>query len=186
MRFSTAFLAAVLLTFSNRVSADVSTETETEGSAADVEFPFSDDAIIEAVALADDIAPIVLNDAVFFVNTTIADAELEASGLSKREADAWRWRYYALGQPIAKREAEADADAEADAWRWRYYALGQPIAKREAEADADAEAGADADAWRWRRYALGQPIAKREAEADADAEADAWRWRYYALGQPIA
>ena len=159
MRFSTAFLAAVLLTFSNRVSADVSTETETEGSAADVEFPFSDDAIIEAVALADDIAPIVLNDAVFFVNTTIADAELEASGLSKREADAWRWRYYALGQPIAKREAEADADAEA---------------------------GADADAWRWRRYALGQPIAKREAEADADAEADAWRWRYYALGQPIA
>ncbi|CCK70881.1 Mf(Alpha)2p KNAG_0F02140 [Huiozyma naganishii CBS 8797] len=95
-----------------------------------------------------------------FVNTTIlAQANKEAgTPLQKREADAdanaWHWLRLSYGQPIYKRDANADADADADAWHWLRLSYGQPIYKRDANADADA----DADAWHWLRLSYGQPI----------------------------
>lgn len=165
MKFSVAFIAAALLSFSANVSAEDFQE-DVKGTSNGVEFPFSEDAIIEAVALAEDIAPIVLNDSVFFINTTIADDELAAKGLSKRDADAaaeaWKWRTYYFGQPFGKREAEADAAAEA--WKWKSYYFGQPFGKREEPAlsKREAEADAAAEAWKWKSYYFGQPFGKRE------------------------
>ncbi|CAM9011469.1 unnamed protein product [Wickerhamomyces anomalus] len=195
MKFSTAFVYAFVLALANNVFAEeapANQEEEKVGTSKGVEFPFSDDAIIEAVNLGSDIASIVLDDAVYFINTTIADSEL--SKLSKRDAEAWQWRVWRNGQPMYKREAEADAEA----WQWRVWRNGQPMYKREAEPEADAEAwrwggwkkGApmykreaepEAEAWQWRVWRNGQPMYKREAEP----EADAWHWRTWRNGQPM-
>ncbi len=172
MKFSTAFVYAFVLALANNVFAEeapANQEEEKVGTSKGVEFPFSDDAIIEAVNLGSDVAPIVLDDAVYFINTTIADSEL--SKLSKRDAEAWQWRVWRNGQPMYKREAEAEADAEA--WRWGGWKKGAPMYKREAQPEADA--------WQWRVWRNGQPMYKREAEP----EADAWHWRTWRNGQPM-
>ncbi|CCH44525.1 Mating factor alpha [Wickerhamomyces ciferrii] len=105
-------------------------EADVPGTSQGVEFPFAKEAIIEAVSLGNDIAPIVLNDAVYFVNTTTVDKELE-SKLGKREA--WNWRVYLNGSPNYKREAEADAEP----WRWSRPIVSPcgPRYKRDADAE---------------------------------------------------
>ncbi|ODQ59802.1 hypothetical protein WICANDRAFT_62388 [Wickerhamomyces anomalus NRRL Y-366-8] len=166
MKFSTAFVYAFVLALANNVFAEetpANQEEEQVGTSKGVEFPFSDDAIIEAVNLGSDIAPIVLDDAVYFINTTIAESEL--SKLSKRDAEAWQWRVWRNGQPMYKREAEPEA--EANPWQWRVWRNGQPMYKREAGPEAEA------NPWQWRVWRNGQPMYKREAEP----EADAWHWR---------
>jgi mating pheromone alpha-factor len=185
MQFSKAFVCAFFLALTGKALAEGnSTDSETEGvvgTSNGVEFPFSDDAIIEAVALGDDVAPIVLDDAVYFINTTIVEAEYaeHAAEFTKRDAEAWQWKAYRVGQPFYKRSAEADAEADADAWQWKNYRVGQPFYKRSAEADAEA------DAWQWKNYRVGQPFYKRSADAEAEANADAWQWKNYRVGQPF-
>ncbi|KOG99430.1 Mf(Alpha)2p [Saccharomyces eubayanus] len=83
-----------------------------------------------------------------FINTTIVDAAQreENSTLAKREAvaDAWHWLKLRPGQPMYKRDAEANAEAEA--WHWLQLRPGQPMYKREA------------DAWHWLQLRPGQPM----------------------------
>ncbi|CCH44524.1 putative secreted protein [Wickerhamomyces ciferrii] len=174
MQLSTVTLVAIISTLLGSTvaapvniteSANGEAEADVPGTSQGVEFPFSKEAIIEAVSLGNDIAPIVLDDAVYFINTTIVDQEL-GSKLGKREA--WNWRQYLNGSPNYKREAEADAEA----WQWRKYLNGSPNYKREAEADAEA--------WQWRKYLNGSPNYKREAAP----EAEAWQWRKYLNGSP--
>jgi len=184
MQFSPSFILAVSLALANSVFAAENSTTSTEeevGTSKGVQFPFSDDAILEAVDLGTDIAPIVLKDSVYFINTTIADADM--SKLSKRDAEAWYWRHWYNGQPMYKRDAapEASPKADADAWYWRHWYNGQPMYKREAAPEASPKA--DADAWYWRQWYNGQPMYKRDAAPKADA--DAWYWRQWYNGQPM-
>jgi len=140
MQFSTTILYSIVLTLAgNALAAPINSTATSEieqsnesgvvGTSNGVEFPFSDDAILEAVALGDDIAPIVLKDSVFFVNTT--KVEEEYSQLSKRDAeanpDAWYWRQWYNGQPMYKREASPDAEADAKPWYWRKWYNVQPM-----------------------------------------------------------
>ncbi|GAO47114.1 hypothetical protein G7K_1325-t1 [Saitoella complicata NRRL Y-17804] len=100
--------------------------------------------------------------------------EVETVDVEKRDA---KWQPY-YGEPIMKREAEADADA-----RWQPY-YGEPIMKRDADARWQPYYGEPImkrDA-KWQPY-YGEPIMKRDAEADAEADADA-RWQPY-YGEPI-
>ncbi|CCH44526.1 putative secreted protein [Wickerhamomyces ciferrii] len=63
-------------------------EADIPGSSQGVEFPFSENAIIEAVSLGNDVAPVVLKDSVYFINTTKIGHELsdKSNDKSKREA----------------------------------------------------------------------------------------------------
>ncbi|SMN18993.1 similar to Saccharomyces cerevisiae YGL089C MF(ALPHA)2 Mating pheromone alpha-factor, made by alpha cells [Maudiozyma saulgeensis] len=118
------------------------------------------------------------SNGLMFVNTTIINsalAETEDEDLVKREAEAWHWLELDWGQPLYKRDANADADASA--WHWLELDWGQPLYKREAEADADASA------WHWLELDWGQPLYKRDANADADASA--WHWLELDWGQPL-
>lgn len=47
------------------------------GTSRGVEFPFSDEAIDSIVMLGADVAALVLDDSIYFINTTIADAASE-------------------------------------------------------------------------------------------------------------
>ena len=93
------------------------------------------------------------SNGLMFINTTIAkEAALsgESENLAKREADAWHWLELDWGQPLYKREA--DAEAKAAPWHWLELDWGQPLYKREADADADASA------WHWLELDWGQPL----------------------------
>jgi len=98
MKFTSTFaLAFILALAKNALAAENSTTEDQVGTSKGVKFPFSDDAILEAVSLGEDIAPIVLDDAVYFINTTIADSDM--SKLSKRDAEAWRFGSFDLSNP---------------------------------------------------------------------------------------
>ncbi|CCE65043.1 hypothetical protein TPHA_0J02230 [Tetrapisispora phaffii CBS 4417] len=157
--------------------------TATSAFAAPVSNESVDNASVPAEAIigylnfdgANDIALLPFSNSttsgVMFINTTIAEQAYEEAGvsLSKREADAWHWLRLDPGQPLYKRDAEADAEA----WHWLRLDPGQPLYKRDAEADAEA--------WHWLRLDPGQPLYKRDAEADAEA----WHWLRLDPGQPL-
>ncbi|GEQ69186.1 hypothetical protein JCM33374_g2857 [Metschnikowia sp. JCM 33374] len=146
------------------------------------------EAIISGLTIPEDVLPVFNYEdgaaTVVFLNTTILD-EAKASNkqakrdlaseeaLQRRDAEAgkWHWVSLGLGQPMFKRDAEAEA--EAGKWHWVALGLGQPMFKR------DAEAGK----WHWVSLGLGQPMFKRDAEADA--EAGKWHWVSLGLGQPF-
>nr|AGW24898.1 mating factor alpha 1 [Saccharomyces paradoxus]AGW24905.1 mating factor alpha 1 [Saccharomyces paradoxus]AGW24911.1 mating factor alpha 1 [Saccharomyces paradoxus]AGW24912.1 mating factor alpha 1 [Saccharomyces paradoxus]AGW24929.1 mating factor alpha 1 [Saccharomyces paradoxus] len=176
MRFCSVF-TAFSFAASSALAAPVNTTTEDEMAQIPAE------AIIGYLDLEGDFDVAVLpfsnstNNGLLFINTTIANIAAEEEGvtLNKREADAWHWLQLKPGQPMYKREAEAEANAEA--WHWLQLKPGQPMYKREAEAEADAEA------WHWLQLKPGQPMYKREAEAEAEAEA--WHWLQLKPGQPM-
>ncbi|CAI4052646.1 hypothetical protein N7582_005526 [Saccharomyces uvarum] len=153
MKFST-IITAVLFTASSVLAAPVNTTTENETAQVPAE------AIIGYLDLEGDSDVAVLpfanstNTGLLFINTTVANlaAKERDASLNKREADAeaWHWLQLKPGQPMYKRDAEADADAEA--WHWLQLKPGQPMYKRDAEADADAEA------WHWLQLRPGQPM----------------------------
>lgn len=208
MKFSATIVTSALIALQTAIAAPVNVteeETGTFGTSDGVEFPFSDDAIIGAVPIGNGIAPILLDDSIFLINTTIVDQEF-ADKLQKRdpsaEAAAWHWINFIKGQPLYKREAGAEAEAEAQAdpaaWHWINFIKGQPLYKREAGAEADPaawhwiqflkgqplykrEADADPEAWHWIQFIKGQPLYKREAEADPEA----WHWINFIKGQPL-
>lgn len=165
---------------------------ETAGASSD-SLNLPAEAVIGAVDFGSDITPVIVEDTdgvpnkMLFLNSTVMDQIHggEAIGNSKREADAgWHWLYLRPGQPMFKRDANADADADAR-WHWLYLRPGQPMFKRDANADADADADAG---WHWLYLRPGQPMFKRDANADADADADAdarWHWLYLRPGQPM-
>ncbi|KAH3687670.1 hypothetical protein WICPIJ_001340, partial [Wickerhamomyces pijperi] len=140
---ATVLLQSVLGAAEDTTTTTTSSTEETEiegaqGSINGTDLPFSDAAVLEAVALPADVYPIITEDSVLFVNKTVADAELEAkygsseSNLSKRNADAdahWYWHQYRFAQPYTKRDANADADAT---WYWHQYRFAQPYTKRDA------------------------------------------------------
>lgn len=102
MRIS-AYLSVLTITLRALASKDIS--------------PFPEGAIIESVQLPEDIAPVLLNDVLFFLNITKANVtEDQTSKLSKR--DAFRFYDSNLGPkygciPVVKR------DAEPAVHRWR-------------------------------------------------------------------
>lgn len=75
---------------------------------------------------------------ILLINNTITGiAHSQVSGTkSKREADAWHWLSFSLGEPLYKREAKAEPEAEPEAepWHWLSFSKGEPLYKREAEA----------------------------------------------------
>ena len=169
------------------MAAPVSTETDID----DLPISVPEEALIGFIDLTgDEVSLLPVNNGthtgILFLNTTIAEAAFaDKDDLKKREADAspWSWITLRPGQPIFKREANADANAEASPWSWITLRPGQPIFKREANADANA----DASPWSWITLRPGQPIFKREAnpEAEADAKPSAWSWITLRPGQPI-
>lgn len=111
---------------------------------------------------------------VLFINSTIyeealktKDVDTEGTPLERRSADA-HWLRLGRGEPLYKREADAEADAH-----WLRLGRGEPLYKREADAEADAH---------WLRLGRGEPLYKREAEADADADA---HWLRLGRGEPL-
>ncbi|KAG0670467.1 Mating factor alpha precursor N-terminus [Maudiozyma exigua] len=92
------------------------------------------------------------SNGLMFINTTIVNnamTEKESTQLAKREAK-WHWLELDWGQPLYKREANANADASA--WHWLELDWGQPLYKRDADADADAST------WHWLELDWGQPL----------------------------
>lgn len=163
MKLSFAFLAAAAAVFvSAAPTADVTDSN-------DIVFPT--EAVLGKFELAKDEIPIYVGEGdesyIVLLNSTIVDLAFadvsSSSSNAKREAEAWGWVRYRVGQIQAKREAEADP------WGWVKYRVGQIQAKRDA----------DASPWGWVKYRVGQIQAKRDANADADA----WGWVTYRPGQ---
>ncbi|CCH59351.1 hypothetical protein TBLA_0B05180 [Henningerozyma blattae CBS 6284] len=177
MKFSTV-LSLVSVAASTTLAAPVDTESLYDNSTT-VDVP--EEAILAFVGFdGTDVALTPFRNethsGVLFINTTIYESALaseDGTPLVKREADAEpHWLRLGRGEPLYKREAEADAEADA---HWLRLGRGEPLYKREAEADAEADA-------HWLRLGRGEPLYKREAEADAEADA---HWLRLGRGEPL-
>lgn len=156
------FINTLLLTLAASVVS--AAPTATDGS-----FAVPTEAILGKIDLAADEFPFLVSDgehtSVVLLNSTVMDEAY--STVTKRDAEPWGWIRFFPGQPIGKREAEA----EASPWGWIRFFPGQPIGKREADAEAEP--------WGWIKFFPGQPIGKR------DAVAEPWGWIRFFPGQPI-
>lgn len=144
MKFATVVFSAICL-----ISSALGAPTDV--SAGDLKIP--SEAIVGFLDLAkdNDIGVIPFSNGtssgLLFVNTTILETAREGSkSLGKRSADAWHWISLRKGQPMYKREA--NAEAEADPWHWISLRTGQPMYKRDA----------DAQPWHWISLRKGQPM----------------------------
>ncbi|KAL3229638.1 Mating factor alpha [Nakaseomyces bracarensis] len=173
MKFTKVLIAAASILAAtngipvNEIEEDAAAQVPSEAIIGYIDFGGADDIAILPFQNSTD-------SGLLFVNTTIYNQATVAAGgkpLKKRdaEAEAWHWLRFRPGQPLYKREAEAEAAAEA--WHWLRFRPGQPLYKREAEAEAEA--------WHWLRFRPGQPLYKREADAEA------WHWLRFRPGQPL-
>ncbi|KAH3686252.1 hypothetical protein WICPIJ_002749 [Wickerhamomyces pijperi] len=138
LAIATVLLQSILGAAEDTTTTSSSEETEIEGAQGSVngtDLPFSDAAVLEAVALPADVYPIITEDSVLFVNKTIAEAELEAKYGSTAEEST---------SSFAKRQAEADAH-----WYWHQYRFAQPYTKRDANADAGTSRHSQ---WIWSQF----------------------------------
>lgn len=150
MKFSTVLAASFAL-----ITAVSSAPIDTEDALSDFAIDVPEEALIGFIDLTGEditVLPVAngTQSGILFINTTIAsEAFASTSGdKTKRQASPWSWIRLSRGQPLFKREAEA----EASPWSWIRLSRGQPLFKREAEAEAEALP------WSWIRLSRGQPL----------------------------